>query len=222
MAKRVKTSPRKKPRQARSKATVDAILDATAQVLVKDGYEAASTNRVAERAGVSVGSVYQYFPNKESLVGELVDRYSRAITDMVLGSLVELGDAPPERVAPAMVAAMIEFKRRDPKLARVLREQIPRVGRMQRYEKQLEEIVKATELYLARHRDRVKHDDLSTAAFIAVHAVDAATQAGVTARASIDDAALTSHVTDLVLSYLLHPGAPPLSRRAGRPQTEER
>jgi AcrR family transcriptional regulator len=203
MGRRVTTSPRKRPRQARSKATVDAILTATAQVLVKDGYDKTSTNRVAERAGVSVGSVYQYFPNKEALVGELVDRYSRKIMDMVIGELATLADEPPDVVAPRLVEAMITIKRQDPKLARVLREQIPRVGRMQRYETQLAQIIEATAAYLDRHRDRIRHDDVQVAAFIAVHTFDAATHAGVVSGGELDHETLSKHVTDLLLSYLL-------------------
>jgi AcrR family transcriptional regulator len=56
---RIRTAPRKSPTQQRSRATVDAIVDATARVLVRDGYDALSTNRVAKEAGVSVGSLYQ-------------------------------------------------------------------------------------------------------------------------------------------------------------------
>jgi AcrR family transcriptional regulator len=69
--------PRKSPRQSRSQATVDAILDATARVLVERGHAAANTNLVAERAGVSVGSLYQYFPNKLALINALRARHSR-------------------------------------------------------------------------------------------------------------------------------------------------
>ena len=58
MVARPVTAPRKEPRQERAKATVDAILSATARILVKEGYDRASTNRVAEAAGVSVGSLY--------------------------------------------------------------------------------------------------------------------------------------------------------------------
>ncbi|MEC7524671.1 MAG: TetR/AcrR family transcriptional regulator [Myxococcota bacterium] len=203
MPRRVRTTPRKRPRQARSKATVDAILEATAQVLVAEGYDKTSTNRVAERAGVSVGSVYQYFPNKEALVGELVDRYSRDIMDLVFGRLTALADEPPEVVAPALVEAMIDFKTQDPRLARVLRDQIPRVGRMQRYEQQLAQTVDATRAYLERWRERLIHDDLDTVAFLAVHTVDAATHAGIVARPPLPRDALIAHVTDLVLSYLV-------------------
>lgn len=59
---------RKTPRQARSLVTVGIILDATALVLVEEGYDRATTNRIAERAGVSIGSLYQYFEDKFSLV----------------------------------------------------------------------------------------------------------------------------------------------------------
>ncbi|MGM4886328.1 TetR/AcrR family transcriptional regulator [Tardiphaga sp. 11_C7_N12_6] len=66
--------PRKIPRQARSLATVEVILDAAGLVLVDEGYEQATTNRIAERAGVSIGSLYQYFPNRESVVASVAHR----------------------------------------------------------------------------------------------------------------------------------------------------
>jgi AcrR family transcriptional regulator len=208
MGQRVRTTPRKRPLQDRSRTTVEAILDATAHVLVQDGYDRTSTNRVAERAGVSIGSLYQYFPNKEALVGELVDRFSKRITEMVLAELAGRADEPPEVVGPALVAAMVRFKREDPRLARVLREQIPRVGRMQRYERELAIVVEAATAYLERWRERLRHDDLATAAFIAVHTVDAVTHAGVTKPHAMDDEALIAHASDLLLAYLLKAKAP--------------
>jgi AcrR family transcriptional regulator len=66
--------PRKVPRQARSLATVDVILDAAALLLVDEGYDQATTNRIAERAGVSIGSLYQYFPNRESVISAVAHR----------------------------------------------------------------------------------------------------------------------------------------------------
>jgi AcrR family transcriptional regulator len=209
---RVKTNPRKAPRQDRSKVTVDAILDATAHVLVTDGYDQTSTNRVALRAGVSIGSLYQYFPNKEALVGELVDRFSSQILELLLNGLRERAELPPEELARELVSAMVRIKRRDPNLARVLREQIPRVGRMQRYEKELDQLILAVEAYFERWRERLRHDDLAMAAFVAVHAADAATHAGVTRRPHVSDEVLIDHATDLVLSYLLKEPTRPASR----------
>lgn len=63
--------PKKQPVQERARATVNAILQAAAYILVKEGYVRLTTNRVAERAGVNIASLYQYFPNKEALVAEL-------------------------------------------------------------------------------------------------------------------------------------------------------
>ena len=75
-AQRQPPQPRKQPRQARSLATVEAILEAAARVLAERGYAATNTNLVAERAGVSVGSLYQYFPNKDSLITALHERHA--------------------------------------------------------------------------------------------------------------------------------------------------
>ena len=71
------TGPRKVPKQERSRATVEALLEATARVLLKEGYEKASTNRTTKVSGYGIGSLYEYFPNKESLVATLIARVSR-------------------------------------------------------------------------------------------------------------------------------------------------
>lgn len=76
-------SPRKKPRQARAAVTVDAIFEATIQLLVADGMHRLTTTRVAERAGVSIGTMYQYFPHKEALVYALNERYLENLAAMI-------------------------------------------------------------------------------------------------------------------------------------------
>src|SRR5438067_589446 len=86
--KRPRTNPRKQPTQARARATVDAILAATEKVLIKYGYEGASTNRVAQAAGVSIGSLYQYFPSKESLVVAVMERHGEHLAQTMEEELV--------------------------------------------------------------------------------------------------------------------------------------
>ncbi|WP_274425249.1 TetR/AcrR family transcriptional regulator [Chelativorans sp. YIM 93263] len=76
-------SPRKRPRQARAAATLDAIFEATIQVLLAEGLHRLTTTRVAERAGVSVGTMYQYFPNKQSLLYALNERYLDIVAEKV-------------------------------------------------------------------------------------------------------------------------------------------
>ena len=68
-------SPRKRPVQARSEATVAALFEASIQVLLAVGYRKLTTTRVAERAGVSVGTLYQYFPNRQALIMSVIERY---------------------------------------------------------------------------------------------------------------------------------------------------
>jgi len=81
--------PRKLPRQARSLATVDVILDATALLLVDEGYEQSTTNRIAERAGVSIGSLYQYFPNRDAVVAMLNARTETQVSEAIWQAIEE-------------------------------------------------------------------------------------------------------------------------------------
>lgn len=97
-------TPRKRPRQARSTATLDAIFEATIQVLLADGMRALTTTRVAERAGVSVGTMYQYFPHKQSLIYALNERYLEVLADKVEATC----RAQAGRPVAEMLAALIE------------------------------------------------------------------------------------------------------------------
>ena len=83
-------NPRKRPRQERAAATFNAILEAAARILEKDGIDSVNTNAVAELAGVSVGSLYQYFPTKESILAELL-RFNRNILKEKVESAVAGG-----------------------------------------------------------------------------------------------------------------------------------
>src|ERR1700730_18101921 len=76
MARKPLRNPRKNASQKSSRATVDALIEAKARILVREGFDRASTNRIAEVAGVSVGSLYQYYPGKEALVAAVIDRHN--------------------------------------------------------------------------------------------------------------------------------------------------
>ena len=91
-------SSRKHPRQARSADLVTAILDAAVQVLAKEGAQRFTTARVAERAGVSVGSLYQYFPNKAAILFRLQSEEWRQTTELLRGILDDAASPPPERL----------------------------------------------------------------------------------------------------------------------------
>ena len=91
-------SSRKQPQQTRSTELVDAILDAAAQVLAKEGAARFTTTRVAEKAGTSVGSLYQYFPNKAALLFRLQSDEWRQTTELLRGILEDVQRPPFERL----------------------------------------------------------------------------------------------------------------------------
>jgi AcrR family transcriptional regulator len=204
MAPRPRTIPRKNPSQERSMATVEALLQATARILVKEGYDRASTNRIAEAAGVSVGSLYQYFPSKEALVAALIDDHMSSMTRLLETKALELAEAPINAAIAEVIRAMIEAHRIDPRLHQVLVEQVPRLGRLQRIE-QLEGHTRALiRAYLEARKDLVRPKNLDLAAFLITHTVEAITHGAVLHEpAFLESEALVIETTDLVLRYLL-------------------
>ena len=103
---RASISSRKRPKQVRSTELVAAILDAAVQVLAKEGAQRFTTARVAERAGVSVGSLYQYFPNKAAILFRLQSDEWRQTTDLLRGILEDI-DRPPFDRLRTLVHAFI-------------------------------------------------------------------------------------------------------------------
>jgi AcrR family transcriptional regulator len=106
--------PRKSPVQARSAASVDAIIEATIQVLLKVGKERLTTTRVAERAGVSVGTLYQYFPNKSALLRAVLRRHFDQVLAAVEQACREQHGHTVEQMATALISAFLEAKMREP------------------------------------------------------------------------------------------------------------
>jgi len=107
--------PRKVPVQARSAASVEAILDATVQVLVGVGKERLTTTRVAARAGVSVGTLYQYFPNKSALLQAALERHLGEVTAAVERVSKEQKGRGLRDMVTALMTAFMRAKMRDPR-----------------------------------------------------------------------------------------------------------
>ena len=202
MAAPVRTAPRKQPRQARSQATIDAILTATARILVKDGFDRASTNRIAEAAGVSVGSLYQYFPCKEALVAALVERHIDQMTAMLSDAFVRLATLPVEKAARELVSLHLRAHAIDPRLHRVVSEQLPRLGRVDRVHDVEKQAMRMVRAYLEAHKREIKPKDLDLAAFVLVETVEGLTHAALLHGARVDDDKLIDEITALVVRYL--------------------
>jgi len=163
----------RKPTQARSRATVEAIVEASARIVVQDGYAALSTNRIAEVAGVSVGTLYQYFRNKEEVVQALVERQSHAMIDAFSRALADLITLAPEELddgVAALLDATLAALRVNPALTRRLILEAPRGGDadLERlWRQRYTELVRSA---LYQRRDQVRSADVELMAYVVVTA----------------------------------------------------
>jgi AcrR family transcriptional regulator len=114
---RDRLKPRKKPVQSRSASTVDAIVEAAARILEERGLDGYTTNAIAERAGVSIGSLYQYFPGKDALTAALLERETAVLWADFIAARAERDWRVRLRL---MIRAAVQHQMRRPTLARLL------------------------------------------------------------------------------------------------------
>ncbi|HWK73780.1 MAG TPA: TetR/AcrR family transcriptional regulator [Povalibacter sp.] len=207
MARKPLTNPRKQASQARSRATVDVLIETTARILVREGFDRASTNRIAEQAGVSIGSLYQYFPGKDALVAAVIDRHREELGKVARSALLKASTQPLRQGIRTLVTAAVEAHRIDPRLHRVLAEQIPRTGRLEKVETFSRRNYALFKAYLERHSDELRTVDLELASFVCVTSVEALTHSAVLHNPAMlaDDAALKTLIdetTRLIVGYL--------------------
>ncbi|MEE5131964.1 TetR/AcrR family transcriptional regulator [Pseudomonas alliivorans] len=133
---RFPVKPRKIPAQARSRATVDAIIQAATYILTKVGWDGLTTNAIAERAGVNIGSLYQFFPNKEAIIAELQRRHAADTRTDLLEVLHVLPAQPSLRDALTLIIEMIVAEHRvAPALHKAIHEELPRTVRQMEEDK---------------------------------------------------------------------------------------
>lgn len=203
MQRQVRTTPRKRPRQDRSRATVDSVLEATARVLVKRGFDGLTTNLVAETAGISIGSLYQYFPNKAAMVGALIEKHVEEMTSLVLGELTRVASLPMPQAIRRTVELMIRAHAVQPELHRVLTEQVPRVGRMAKLA-EIEAICHRMVAGMLAHRKaELAIDDPDIASFVLVSSIEAIThRAALFSPELLRDPRLVDETCRMVSRYL--------------------
>jgi len=188
--------------QARAVATVSSILEATAHILVADGYDRLTTNHVAARAGVSIGSLYQYFPSKESLVGELLDRHCEKLHSLFGEVFMRAQSLSPKELVHEVVGAIYRAKLENPELTRVLVEQIPRLGRLARLEEDMDQVTAAVERYLRAHESLLRVHDLHRAASFAVELGERLTLLAVIRDRNAKPESVIAEISDVVIRYL--------------------
>lgn len=193
---------RKEPRQARSRATVEAILIAGAQVLGRRGWAGFTTNEVAEAAGVSIGSLYQYFPNKLTLSEAITARHF----DEILAVLRPIGDEtlPLARRVERLVDGMIGVHSINPALHRVLLEEAPRArGPKSVHERFETEYLRCYAALIAQSGDATLNRKSADAATQVVSAAVAGVIHDAAHRGTIGLPVLKQELVEMVSAYLL-------------------
>jgi AcrR family transcriptional regulator len=158
---------------------------------------------VAQRAGVSIGTLYQYFSSKDSLVAAVANHHIGRMLELLETQLGEVGATSIEEAARGYISTIINAYRLQPTLARVVLHELPRLNGVD-WDRQLrlkaEGIVR---VFLARHRKHLRDLNLDLAAFILVHAVDSVLDAALLdERRILDCDELADELVELVLRYL--------------------
>lgn len=201
MPRRRASDPRKTPLQARSRDTYDTILEATARILETKGLEAANTNAIAERAGISVGSLYQYFPGKTAIFAELIRRNDAATAEGLAALVAATAGQDLAVRLRALVHAAVAQQFARPRLARILDYLEATLGADEALAAADERIVGSIEALLHAHADELARPPTAVVArdvlWIAKGMIDGASLAG-----EGDGAAVEPRVVRALLGYL--------------------
>jgi AcrR family transcriptional regulator len=162
--------PRRKAKQDRARETVAIVLEAAARVLLDQGYALATTNRIAKKAGVSVGTLYEYFADKEEVFDALIQRELKSIV-AALGSRELNPDSPVDEKISQLVLAGMDAMRFGPELFRSL-EQVPNASFRRHLAQARQIVLKSIKQLLEENRDQLRVTDLDLAAFMIVSAAE--------------------------------------------------
>lgn len=201
--------PRKSPVQARALATVGALHTATIQVLTREGVGGCTTTRVAERAGMSVGSLYQYYPNRDALLAAVLEKHLDSVAGAVEHVCRVHRDKPVLEMASALVTTFLAAKLRDPQESKALYAVAGDRGGAELAARAHARIVAAIATMLTSATD-AHFDDPSTTATIALNALMGPVRAWLDGHAQAGfEARLEGHLVRLLTAYLqTHPLRP--------------
>jgi AcrR family transcriptional regulator len=195
-------SARRKPKQRRARQTVDAVLDAVLRLLKREGFDSLTTNRIAEVAGVSIGSVYQYFPDKRGIFIALHQRHIEQVDRLVQEKLLEHAASPLDMLLRAMIEAMVDAHTTDPELFELMSTNVPH--RAEGTKDFAGRLHGAFRLALqSRAHELKKGRDLEKVVFVVTNMVDSLSHAAALRRpAGIPLAAAKAEIARAVLAFV--------------------
>jgi len=201
---------RRKPLQRRAQMTVDAILEAAAQILGADGTPGLTTNRIAQRAGVSVGTLYQYFEDKEAILRLMCERHVANMRDAVTTQLAQAEGATLPSGTRAILDALLHAQTEHRTVNRLLQERVPHligIEHIDQIHAMLQGLVREG---LAQRTDALRDVDLDLATFLIVNAVFGVSAAALRHEPrAFDNEALSEALSEMIVRYLSDARDPP-------------
>ncbi|MEQ9225711.1 MAG: TetR/AcrR family transcriptional regulator [Parvibaculum sp.] len=201
MTEKTTPGPRKAPKQARARATVEAIVEAAARILIEEGIEAFTTNRVAARAGASVGSLYQYFPNKQALVRALMERELRR-GEALRPAILDDETASLEDGIAAAVDWHLAAYGGHPGLRRALDALASEAVTPMEWRQYAEWHERGVTGFLMRHANEIHVADIEVAAFLMSQTLRAAAEAASTRHEAPAGTRLAPELTRMISGFL--------------------
>jgi len=189
--------PRRQAKQIRARETVEIVMEAAARVLLDQGYALATTNRIAKKAGVSVGTLYEYFANKEEVFDALIQRELERIV-VAIRSREPNPDDPIDKKISQLILAGMAAMRFGPELFRSL-EQVPHASFRRHLAQARQLVLGSVRQLLEEHRAELRVTDLDLAAFMVVSATEGI---GANATSEFFDDRLASEIAVLLKIYL--------------------
>jgi len=196
--------PRKAPRQERSRSTVETILQATARVFSEHGYAGTNTNLIAEKAGISIGSLYQYFTNKDSLIAALHQRHAEQVQRTVEEVLSRPYEPTLAGHIRAMVKALLAAHLLEPDLHKMLELQFPYFDAPQSENEADQGIFKRVRALLEDWRSDIVPPNLDLATWAVLKIMQSMVHAAVIDAPGFDMGDIEASITDAVMGYLTY------------------
>jgi len=196
-------SPRKVPQQQRAQFTVDCILGAAESIIIKSGYDAATTNHIAEVAGVSIGSLYQYFSSKEAIAAALVENAVSKATEVLRECILANMGKPLAEAIRTIITVILSTRREYNFIFMLLPRQVPKLGKLSHNVTTEKFLYNTIRTFYHHHKHEIVVEDLEIAMFVAQHLVVGSIDAYLEDNSIlITDEQLVDHIADAVVKYL--------------------
>lgn len=204
MPRKTRTTPRRLPSQRRAQDTVGVLLDATERVLSRVGWAATTTNKIAEAAGVSIGTLYHYFPTKEALVEAVVHRMWQDELEALRAEASVLAERPLEEAIEVLVGVLADVAGKKLELYRRWYGEASNLGQLGLGLVMTDEAVAMVRVALEHHRARVVPEDLGFAADLVVKTVMAVVRTATRDyRSQLATGQLQRELSAMIQRYLL-------------------